>query len=263
MPNLEQVGLEASWVRLEEASFGLALGVTDQQRDALAEGEAEHDGRVVGAAVGRDGRTRSQHRDLGLAVMTWRPAQLGRTTERHPTPCEPLEERAELPGAHLSAGEAALPQLSHLDLVERARQPEVVVRMRVRQHHHVDPRPSSRGELREEHSSADVGPSDLSPAVDQQELPVGEIDEQCVALTNVKKRQPELARRRSAMPRDELGGHERARGDDADAQPEPRIRLQGERRQAEDDELRGGRRRQSERRAACVGGRLGDCADDP
>jgi len=243
VPDLQQLGLEASRVGVEEPALGGALRVSDEQRYAFSECDAKHEGGVVRAAVGLDARARGQHGDFGAPVATRSSAQLGRSADGDPAPRQPFEEGSELARPCVPVGEPALPQLAYLDLVERARKAEVMVGVRVRQDHHVDSRAPPRGELGHEDSTTHVDSADLSAPVDQHEPPVGQIDEQRIALTNIKSGHPELPRRSASVLRDDLCRDERADPDDGDASASAWGPPEGEGHERDDHELERRRRR--------------------
>jgi len=232
---------------VEEPTLGRALRIADEQRDAVAERDSKHERRVIRAAVGFDAGARGQHGDLGALVASRPSAQLGRSADGYPAPRHSLEERAELAGACVPVGEPALPQLSHFDLVERAGQAEVVVRVRVRQDHHVDSGAAPRSELGHEYPSTDVEPAHLPAAVDEHEPSVREIDEQRISLTNIKRRDPQFAARGACVPGKQLCCDERAAAGETDPKALAWDPPEREGREREDHELDGRRRRQSER----------------
>jgi len=225
--DLQQVCAEALASQPKKPRLGRVLRVADEQRDRGPQRDAEHERGVVRDAerVGLGAWT--QHVDGGLAEAARPATQRGGAQHRDPSCSQRGEQHVRRRVLVVARLEPALPELTDLDVRQERAQPEVMIGVRMGEHDHVDPRAPARGELRAEHPAPDIdGRAHDAAAVDEHRAAIREIDEQRVALTYVKHRDPELARGRPSRAGHPLGGAEGKHGEgehgSAAALPEPK-----------------------------------------
>lgn len=242
MPHLEEVGGEVVWVRSEEPLFRRTFGVPDEEHRASPEPEPQDERRVVRTRPRLDAAARREHSDDRVAESRWGPAELRRPSDRHAAVREAREQRGEVGRSVGVPLEPAEPHLANLDRGERAHESEVMIGVRMRQDHDVEPRPSSRRELRHERTATDIRAADLAAAIDQQGAPIWKIDERSVALTNINHGHRQRPRRTAASARGELGERQRQQGRRYQYASRLGPSPPGDRRHGEERELgRGGR----------------------
>ncbi len=179
--NLEQLGAKRRVVglasvsdRRDEPVLRHVFGITDEERHLGAELHSDDKGGVVRGSEGVSRRAGSDHLDDGRTERSSLAAQRLRTQDAHTAcvhRCEQGLRARRLTAARL---EAALPDLADLDMGQQRRKPQIVIRMGMREHHHVEAGPPTRGELRCEHPTAHVnGRTDDSASVHEHRPPVG------------------------------------------------------------------------------------------
>jgi hypothetical protein len=263
MTDLQEVGAQIH-AGGEQLRFRGALRVAREEHGARPHRDAHDDGGVVRSGPGIDVGARRQHVDPRGARRPRAAAELPHGAHRNGAPTKRTQEARELTPGIVALAEARVPDLAHLELRERARHAAVVIGVRVREHHDVEPAAATRAEHGQEDTAPGVRADRArAPTVHEQGAPIGQIDEHRIALTDVEHRHAQHVARRPVGVSGELESREREHGGEPDASSSRGQRPGGGDTDRDRRELRVRRRRQHEPRPGCLGRGAGDRVHDP
>jgi hypothetical protein len=142
---------------IHQRALGLDLHVAREEQPSPPVAQLDDQRVVVRSEPRVVRRTGPEHARLGRAEPMHGPAQLVRASHDGAARSRPLKQRGKGPLRVLALALTRVPDLAHLHRVEERSHPAVVIRVRMADHQHVDPRPSSRAQQRDDRLRARIG----------------------------------------------------------------------------------------------------------